>query len=228
MSLARTPKDLDSILSQGQTRQELAEGKDAAVDFKERNAYDKAVAPAEALQQELDSFAQTMNSLGVDVDDVDAKGNDKGGNIPGVGRFESMIPNAVATDKQLTARRASLSKLANRIYTQSGKAITNSERQILAQIEGMSDSMDENQLIQAYHQERKIIAAIRERAGRNFPEAESHYNENAAPRPGQSARPGAPTKAPAQGVRVRKGGRTGTYPGTAEEAKAEGYEVIQE
>lgn len=195
---------------------------DDAADLKERDKYDKAIKDAEALNTELDAFSQTMKSVGVDVD------NYKGEDIPGYGRFEQHVPNWMASDKQLTARRAALSKLANRIYAQSGKAVTEQERRILASIEGLADNMDERQLIDAYKAERKIVASIRERAGRSFPEGAQSYNANnppTTPEPTTAAQGGTIT------VRDPKTGKTGAFkntPALQEKLKSKVLELVSQ
>lgn len=228
----------EKVLASAQSEHNKTQGEDAKnemADFKEQNAYAKAIDGVQDLDQTISQFEAQS---GVNLDAPNAEKS----KIAGVGEVEGVIPNwmynvgsALGIDaaKEGLQNRAALREVVQaRVLEMSGKAATDNERKEYREIYALMATGNEQQMIQGLRRLKAVNSRRKDDASRNFPNAAAAFNQNAAnppsvQTPAGTPSPAQPTQAPAGKIRVRlPDGRTPLFNGTPEEAKAAGYEVL--
>lgn len=165
-------------------------------------AYGKTAEPAEAALAWSTNVRKELRANGIDPDHY------QGQDIPGYGRLGSLVPDQLTSARGQRMRAAVEGEVAGLILSLSGKQSNESERAVLHKVAGVIKGGAPENVIWGLHQLEAVAKAQRARA--------------------QASHPAGAGAAGSGSIRVRdpKSGKTGTYSGSAQEAKAAGYEVL--
>lgn len=189
-------------------------------------AFNKANEGPENVLEDIERTRQMLRKNGVDMD------NYRGEDVPGEGRVKSLLPSWMLSNEGQAMRAQLQGNMSTYLRDLSGKQASDKERQQIQEIVGISKGASVSTLIQGLHRLEGIAKAQKARAAAGYTSAHREYEgarPNMAPAaPGNAPDPEQGAPAAPSGVRVRdpKSGKTGTFHGTADEAKAKGYEVL--
>lgn len=164
----------------------------------------KATEPAEEFVTRTRAIRDALNASGIDPD------NYKGQDIPGYGRAVSMLPDSMVSAEGQRLRASVLTAVLGLQQAMSHVRTSDQERAAVARSIGAMKGGSAQNLIWGLHQLEAQAKGMLERIRTaNTPS-------------------GQPAPAHAPGVRVKsQDGKTGTYQGTAEEARKDGFQVIE-
>lgn len=151
---------------------------------KERPLYEKGSSAWRQSQQALSEIDKTLQSYGTGLDAK--KGEDLSKvDLPGYGRLESHIPNALASDKAQTLRRQVQNYVSLLANARSGKQVSDRERELINQLSGGGSGMTDSQLVSALRELRGMASDTQQSLDASYPTAASDYASRRGPTPSQ-------------------------------------------
>lgn len=212
---AKRPASYKQLISQATTEGRLAEGagmRKEKASFDEKKEYYRQSKLIREGNQEFARSDKIFKDMGLDMSKFD------GQNVPGYGRIESWLHTALQGEKGQQVRQRIKQHVASLSRRMSGLAMTEAEQQRYTEIAGAAPGMSDKALIDGYLELKAGYKDADKFVRAAFKDAAAEIDANL-----DEAAPAAP-----QGVRIKSPvtGKPATFKGTAEEAKAAGYEVL--